>query len=69
MMHLPGTNLEKTPTCVSSQDDRPYPFMEPWTYEGPWDRAMSRLRSYLELDGAKVSLQNAHYFLYIFKML
>eukprot|EP00904_Undaria_pinnatifida_P006759 jgi/Undpi1/3212/HiC_scaffold_15.g06586.m1 len=43
-----------TPTCVSSQDDRPYSFMEPWAYDGPWERAMARLRSYVELNGAKV---------------
>ncbi|CAM9188410.1 unnamed protein product [Ascophyllum nodosum] len=47
-------NCPSTPTCVSSQDDRPYPFMEPWAYEGSWERAMGRLRSYLELNGAKV---------------
>ena len=45
----------QTPTCVSSQDDRPYAFMEPWAYEGPFERSMSRLRSYLEINGAKVS--------------
>lgn len=45
----------QTPTCVSSQDDRPYPFVEPWAYDGPFERAMSRLRSYLEINGAKVS--------------
>lgn len=45
----------QTPTCVSSQDDRPYPFMEPWAYDGPFERSMSRLRNYLEFNGAKVS--------------
>lgn len=28
--------------------------MEPWAYEGPFERSMSRLRSYLEINGAKV---------------
>lgn len=46
----------KTPTCVSSQDDRPYPFMEPWTYEGSWERAMDKLRTHLEFEGAKVCM-------------
>lgn len=47
--------LWQTPTCVSSQDDRSYPFMEPWAYDGPFERSMSRLRNYLEFNGAKVS--------------
>ncbi|CAM9655331.1 unnamed protein product [Ectocarpus sp. 12 AP-2014] len=50
-----------TPTCVSSQDDRPYPFMEPWSYDGPFERAMSRLRNYLEFNGAKVIASSPRY--------
>ncbi|CAM9154366.1 unnamed protein product, partial [Hapterophycus canaliculatus] len=50
-----------TPTCVSSQDDRPYAFMEPWAYEGPFERSMSRLRTYLESGGAKVIASSSRY--------
>lgn len=50
-----------SPTCVSSQDDRPYSFMEPWAYDGPWERAMSRLRSYVEGSGAKVVASSPRY--------
>ncbi|CAN0421121.1 unnamed protein product [Ectocarpus fasciculatus] len=51
----------QTPTCVSSQDDRPYPFMEPWAYDGPFERSMSRLRNYLEFNGAKVIASSPRY--------
>lgn len=35
--------------------------MEPWTYEGPWEKAMKRLRTYLEVGGARVSEATSHH--------
>lgn len=34
--------------CVSSQDDRPGTFQEPWTYESSTEAAMARLRAKVE---------------------
>ncbi|CAM9198624.1 unnamed protein product, partial [Phaeothamnion confervicola] len=38
-----------SPTCVSSQDDRPYPFAEPWTFDGTQEASKQKLLTYLEL--------------------
>ena len=34
-------------SCVSSQDDRPACFVEPWGYEGDWLNAKSKVMAYL----------------------
>ncbi|CAM9124329.1 unnamed protein product [Discosporangium mesarthrocarpum] len=51
-----------TPTCVSSQDDRPYPFMEPWAYDTTTEVAMDRLRTFVELTkGAQIKMATPRY--------
>ena len=35
--------------CVSSQDDRPSFFLEPWTYDGPFENARAKLLSYVSM--------------------
>lgn len=48
--------------CVSSQDDRPPVFAEPWAYDGSADKAMSRLRAYVgQMQGAEVVTAETRY--------
>ncbi len=48
--------------CVSSQDDRPPVFAEPWAYEASAERAMRRLRDHVSaLPGAEVITADQSY--------
>mmetsp|Transcript_109676 Transcript_109676/g.189986 ORF Transcript_109676/g.189986 Transcript_109676/m.189986 type:complete len:389 (-) Transcript_109676:624-1790(-) len=51
-----------TPTaCISSQDDRPAVWAEPWEYEGPVDRTQDRLLDAIEAAGGNVIRQEGRY--------
>ncbi|CAM9896233.1 unnamed protein product, partial [Choristocarpus tenellus] len=56
------SDCPQVPSCVSTQDDRPYCFMEPWSYETTTEVAMNRVRNYIELDdGAKIVTASPRY--------
>jgi len=51
-----------TPTCVSSQDDRPYPFLEPWQYDMSQPNAMKKLVAKIQFyPNAKIVKQTEDY--------
>ncbi|KAG5178639.1 hypothetical protein JKP88DRAFT_196325 [Tribonema minus] len=50
------------PTCVSTQDDKPYCFMEPWAYEVTTSQAKTLIANYLyTLPGAKIVAESERY--------
>lgn len=52
----------RTDNCVSSQDDRPPVFVEPWAYESGADKAMARLKAYVGgMPGAEVITSDDRY--------
>ena len=48
--------------CISSQDDRPFCFMPPWSYEGKFETAKNKLVTLLkEMKGCRILVDDDRY--------